>query len=555
MPSTLEQASESDALLFKKKLAKLEKYRGRGTELISVYIPPGTDRGAVMSQLNEELSQSSNIKSPQTRKNVQAALRKISNFLKQINFKIPNTGLVVFSGNISESEGKTDMRLFTIKPLKDLRTKLYWCDSQFHLEPLKEMAAPQDFYGLVTIDKNEATLAILIGKRYEIIGKFTSGVAGKARAGGQCLEPNTLVLLENSQTEKISELKIAQHVKSASIPNQSITESKITQKWDTIKKQIKITTKTQNTVISSPEHVFFIFNKKTGKVEEKIAKKLKTSDLLLTLDKTEKKLSPSQIETIEKIDQQISMVDISVEKQNFFANGILVHNSAKRFEHLREEAAQDFYKRISEKANSAFLPLEDKLKGIIVGGPGITKNFFMEKDLVDYRLKKKIIGSIDTSYTDESGIRELIQRSEELLKNTALMKERGLISRFLTHVAKDALASFGEKKVMEDMAVGKVDTLLLSEGINWPVFKFKCTSCGKEFEHIAKSLLYNPNKEKCIECASTQLELIEEVDYLDYLMEKAWQTGAKVEIISIETPEGEQFLKSFDGIGALLRFR
>lgn len=556
MASILADVSDSEALLFKKKLAKLEKFRGRGTEMISVYIPPDTDRGAVMGQLNEEISQSSNIKSPQTRKNVQGALRKISGFLKQINFKLPPTGLVVFAGNVSESEGKTDIRLFTIKPIKELRTRLYWCDSQFHLEPLREMAQPQEVYGLITIDKNEATIAALIGKRYDIIGKFTSGVAGKTRAGGQCLEPNTLVLLENGQEEKILELKVSQLIKSINISNNSIMKSEITQKWDTNKKQIKITTeKKQNMVVSSPDHVFFIFNKKTGAIEEKIAKKLKTSDLLLTLDKTGKKLKPIQIKKMEKIDESIPMVDISVEKQNFFANGLLVHNSAKRFEHLREEAAQEFYKRISEKANAAFLPYEDKLKGMIIGGPGITKNYFLEKDLIDYRLKKKVIGTVDTSYTDESGIREILQRSDEILKATAVIKEKKLLERFFTELAKDSLASYGEKQVIGDIEIGKVDTLLLSEGINWIVLKFQCQSCSKEFEVVVKSLHYSPSKEKCTECSSTQLEVLEEAEYLEYMVEKAATTGAKVEIISTDTPEGQQFLKSFEGIGAILRFK
>ena len=75
---------QSVEVVFRKKLKKLQKFRGRGTELISVYIPEGTDRGTVMGQLTEEISQSSNIKSPSTRKNVQGALRKIINFLKQI---------------------------------------------------------------------------------------------------------------------------------------------------------------------------------------------------------------------------------------------------------------------------------------------------------------------------------------------------------------------------------------------------------------------------------------------------------------------------------------
>ena len=52
MHMVLADVSDSEALLFKKKLAKLEKFRGRGTEMISVYIPSDTDRGAVMGQLN-----------------------------------------------------------------------------------------------------------------------------------------------------------------------------------------------------------------------------------------------------------------------------------------------------------------------------------------------------------------------------------------------------------------------------------------------------------------------------------------------------------------------
>ena len=83
-----ENVDPAEAALFKKKLARLSQFRGRGTELISVYIPEDADRGSVIGQLTEEVSQSSNIKSPQTRKNVQGALRKILAFLKNINFKI-----------------------------------------------------------------------------------------------------------------------------------------------------------------------------------------------------------------------------------------------------------------------------------------------------------------------------------------------------------------------------------------------------------------------------------------------------------------------------------
>ncbi len=404
------ESSQSEELVFKKKLKKLEACRGRGTELISVYIPYDADRSGVMNQLSEEVSQSGNIKSPTTRKNVQGALRKILSFLKQIDFGIPKNGIVVFAGNISEVEGRTDVRLFTVRPIKDLRTKRYWCDSTFHLEPLKEMARPSNAYGLITIDKSEATLAILVGKHYDILGHFTSGYSGKMRAGGQ---------------------------------------------------------------------------------------------------------------------------------------------SATRFERLREEAEQEFYKRISAKANAAFLPYGDKLQGLIVGGPGMTKNFFLEKDMMDYRFKNKVLGVLDTGYTDESGIRELVQKSDTILKDTDLMKEKAIMQKFFSELARDALVTYGEKDVMKALDLGQVDKLLVSEGIEWYVYKVKKASTGEERLIIDKGNSFDETEFKGAE----QIEIVEEHEFIDYIMERAAETSTKLEIISVETPEGEQFFKGFGGLGAMLRYK
>ncbi len=400
-------------IVFRKKLRKLSRFRGKGTELISLYIPEDADRGTVMGQITEEMSQSSNIKSPQTRKNVQGALRKINNFLKQIDFKIPKNGLVVFCGNISEQEGKTDIRLFTLRPPQTLKVKLYWCDSEFHLKPLEEMAKPTEIYALVTIDKRESTVAVLKGKKYDILGHFTSGVAGKTRAGGQ---------------------------------------------------------------------------------------------------------------------------------------------SAHRFERLREEAAKEFFKRVSEKVNSIFLEYGNTLKGMIIGGPGITKNDFLEQGELDHRLKEKILGTVDTSYTDESGIREVVQKSGEILKGTALMKEKSILNEFLEEAVKGGLAAYGQKEAEGALKIGQAKTLLLSEGIEWTVLKGKCDACGEEHVQIIKESGEVPSTMNCPKCGSP-MEIVEEVDYLDYMLEKASETGAEIKIISTETDEGEQFFRGFGGIGALLRYK
>ncbi|MCX8172189.1 MAG: peptide chain release factor 1, partial [Archaeoglobaceae archaeon] len=79
---------------FRRKLEELEGYRGKGTELITLYIPPDRNIADITNQLREELSQASNIKSKQTRTNVISGLEAILNRLK-IYRKPPEHGMVI----------------------------------------------------------------------------------------------------------------------------------------------------------------------------------------------------------------------------------------------------------------------------------------------------------------------------------------------------------------------------------------------------------------------------------------------------------------------------
>ena len=80
---------------FKKAMQELTSVRGRGTELISVYIPPSKQISDVMAYLRDEYSQSSNIKSKGTMKNVQSAIDSIMSRLKTYK-EVPPNGVVIF---------------------------------------------------------------------------------------------------------------------------------------------------------------------------------------------------------------------------------------------------------------------------------------------------------------------------------------------------------------------------------------------------------------------------------------------------------------------------
>ena len=165
-------------------IEELDDYRGRHTELITVYIPSGFTLTQVTKQLEDEKGTATNIKSNTTRKNVINALEKAIRKLKEIE-KTPKNGLALFSGNVSDVEGKEDLQVWALEPPKKLKVRIYRCDQTFVLEPLKEMLENDEIYGLLIIERNEASIGMLDGKHIKILQHMTSGIPGKTRAGGQ----------------------------------------------------------------------------------------------------------------------------------------------------------------------------------------------------------------------------------------------------------------------------------------------------------------------------------------------------------------------------------
>jgi len=283
--------------------------------------------------------------------------------------KTPNNGFAVFSGNVAAGEGKQDVRVWSIEPPIPLNTRIYRCDKNFVTDLLEEMLVEKEVYGLVVMDRRDATIALLKGKTIVPLQKTHSEVPGKTKAGGQ---------------------------------------------------------------------------------------------------------------------------------------------SAQRFARIREGAAKDHFKKIAEYMKAQFLPLGKDLKGIILGGPGVTINDFMNKDYLTGDVKKKIIGTKDLSYTGEFGLQELLEKSEDILAEEEVAQEKKIMNKFLG-VLRDSpkKATYGEKETLKALDMAAVDILFISESIPE----------NKIFE----------------------------------LEEKAQESGVEIKIISIETREGTQ-LRDLGGIAAILRF-
>jgi len=169
----------------KRTLKTLASKEGRGTELVSLYVPPGRQLSDVMNMLRQEYGTASNIKSTTTRKNVQDAIVKVQQRLRLFK-KVPENGLVIFCGAIPQNgAGSERIETYVIYPPEPISIYLYRCDSRFHTEHLQELLTEKETYGIFLIDASATTYATLQGRRLEILRHETSGVPGKTRAGGQ----------------------------------------------------------------------------------------------------------------------------------------------------------------------------------------------------------------------------------------------------------------------------------------------------------------------------------------------------------------------------------
>jgi peptide chain release factor subunit 1 len=401
---------------FQRKLDEIAAVRGRATELVTLYVPPGRQISDVMGYLRNEYAQSSNIKSRTTRKNVMWAIESLMGRVRQFK-EPPAHGVAFFVGSKAVGADKSEAVTFIVEPPEPLNTYLYRCDSTFFLDPLLAMVHEPDVWGLIVMDRAEVTLGLLRGKRVETLRNRQSLVPSKHGRGGQ---------------------------------------------------------------------------------------------------------------------------------------------SAHRFERMIEHAAHEFFVKIAEMAGELFLPRKDTLKGILIGGPGATKEYFYKEGYLHHELQQKVVLPLfDTGYTDDFGLKELVEKATQTLHGLEITEEKRIIQRLLNEIrkAESGLAAYGEADVARALELGSVDILLVSEGLRRRRVSFKCTACQTTFERTLPddeidAVLDGP----CPNCGQRTLTETSAEDYVEGLFRRASESGGTVRLISSESEEGEMLAKAFQGIAALLRY-
>ncbi|MEM4312030.1 MAG: peptide chain release factor aRF-1 [Nitrososphaerales archaeon] len=230
--------------------------------------------------------------------------------------------------------------------------------------------------------------------------------------------------------------------------------------------------------------------------------------------------------------------------------------SARRYERLREMELTHYFNRVGKKAKEIFIDIY-RVQGLIVAGPGPTKEDFVNGGYLDYRLQNSLLATLDSSYAGAEGVREAFNKAEGFLKDVRVMEERKLIQRFLREITSSGLALYGIKEVLNSIKNESADTVLVLEDLNLIMLKKVCKDCNEIQEKVVNKEEYISAKQELVSkpcsCDSQNFQ-IEEYDVVDYLSDLALDHNVNLEVISSKT-EDSLMLRSFGGIAALLRYK
>lgn len=125
--------------------------------------------------------------------------------------------------------------------------------------------------------------------------------------------------------------------------------------------------------------------------------------------------------------------------------------SAQRFERLRDEACNHFYKKIDSLLNDYFLELIDDYAFFILGGSGHTKNEYINTSKVNKKIFEKVKIITNCAYHGYSGIREILEKEKEAIKQSEYFIEKDLVKGIYDSLEKEGKIVYGFNEIKENI--------------------------------------------------------------------------------------------------------
>jgi len=232
--------------------------------------------------------------------------------------------------------------------------------------------------------------------------------------------------------------------------------------------------------------------------------------------------------------------------------------SALRFARLREEKRHNYVRKVAELAVQNFIT-NDKVNvaGLILAGSADFKNDLNQSDMFDNRLQSKVIKVVDVSYGGENGFNQAIELSSETLSNVKFIQEKKLINKYFEEISQDSgKVCYGVEDTLKALEAGAAETLIVYENLEVTRWILKDSTGAETILNTTKEQESNPDRSNFMDKETGQeMEVVSKDSFLEWLAEKYKEFGAALEFVSDRSSEGNQFVKGFGGIGAVLRYK
>ena len=229
--------------------------------------------------------------------------------------------------------------------------------------------------------------------------------------------------------------------------------------------------------------------------------------------------------------------------------------SANRFARIRTERRHNYLRKVAESLTAAFITNDvPNVKGLILAGSAEFKNDLQKSDLFDQRLTPVVIKVVDISYGGELGFNQAIELSQDALRSVKFVHEKKILGKFYEEIAKDSgKYVFGLKDTMEAIENGMVDILIIWENIDFVRLTLQDNKGETKVETVPANKVsgqkFKPDH------SDIEYEIIENVSLSEWLLNNYKKYVTHLEIVTDKTSEGNQFVKGFNGIGGILRYK
>jgi peptide chain release factor subunit 1 len=230
--------------------------------------------------------------------------------------------------------------------------------------------------------------------------------------------------------------------------------------------------------------------------------------------------------------------------------------SALRFARLREEKRHNYVRKVAELAVQNYITADKvNVAGIILAGSADFKNDLNQSDMFDNRLQSKVIKVVDVSYGGENGFNQAIELAAETLSNVKFIQEKKLIGKYFEEISQDSgRVCYGIEDTLKALELGACETLIVYENLEVTRWTLKTSEGSDVILHTNK--IQEQDREQFMDKTTGQeMEIVEQISFLEWLAEKYKDFGATLEFVSDRSSEGNQFVKGFGGIGAILRYK